>query len=218
MTTAPEKIQELVKKFSKYKKSNYNETTTRVEYIDPLFIALGWDVHNDLNTSYANRDVIHEDAIKVGGSTKAPDYSFRIDRKRKFFVEAKRPSINIDSNKKPSYQLRRYGWSAQLPLGVVTDFEEFAVYDCRIKPKENDKSTVARVAYFTYDQYIDHWGEISSLFSKESVKEGSLDKYPVKKNYARKLWVNVSPKKLINGVKFLLKILFCTTLVCPKKK
>lgn len=40
-------------------------------------------------------DVIHEDAVKVSGVTKAPDYSFRIGGQRKFFVEAKQPSINI---------------------------------------------------------------------------------------------------------------------------
>jgi hypothetical protein len=41
------------------------------------------------------RDVIFEDSLKVGGATKAPDYCFRIGGMRKFFVEAKKPSVNI---------------------------------------------------------------------------------------------------------------------------
>jgi hypothetical protein len=33
--------------------------------------------------------------------------------------------------------VERYAWSAKLPLSVLTDFEEFAVYDCRIKPSSS---------------------------------------------------------------------------------
>src|SRR3989304_7772548 len=82
----------------------------------------------------AYKDVIHEDAIKIGGYTKAPDYCFRIGGTRKFFVEAKKPAVDIRQDASPAFQLRRYAWSAQLPLSILTDFEEFAVYDCRIKP------------------------------------------------------------------------------------
>lgn len=41
------------------------------------------------------KDVIHEDQIKVGGAMKAPDYCFRIGGTRKFFLEAKKPSVFI---------------------------------------------------------------------------------------------------------------------------
>jgi hypothetical protein len=46
--------------------------------VNPLFEALGWDVYNKKGYAEAYKDVVHEDAIKVGGATKAPDYSFRI--------------------------------------------------------------------------------------------------------------------------------------------
>jgi len=69
--------------------------------------------------------VIHEDAIKVGSATKAPDYAFRIGGTRKFFVEAKRPSVGIKDDPEPAYQLRRYAWSAKLSLSILSDFEEF---------------------------------------------------------------------------------------------
>jgi len=71
---------------------SYNETQIRREFIDPLFKALGWDIDNQQGHAEAYKDVIHEDAIKVGGATKAPDYCFRIGGVRKFFVEAKKPS------------------------------------------------------------------------------------------------------------------------------
>ncbi|MFO7870331.1 MAG: type IV restriction endonuclease, partial [Kiritimatiellia bacterium] len=39
--------------------------------------------------------MVREDPIHIEGKPKAPDYSFRIGGVRKFFVEAKKPSINI---------------------------------------------------------------------------------------------------------------------------
>ena len=78
-----------------------------------------------------DKEVIHEHSISIAGGTKAPDYCFRLSGVPKFFVEAKKPSINIKDDTHPAYQLRRYAWSAKLPLSILTDFEEFAVYDCR---------------------------------------------------------------------------------------
>lgn len=178
---APQIVIELVERFQRnieaYKSGQYNETQVRREFIDPFFEALGWDVNNRQGWAEAYKEVIHEDAVKVGGVTKAPDYSFRIGPSRKFFVEAKKPSINIKDDIAPAFQLRRYAWSAKLPLSIVTDFEEFAVYDCRIKPDKADKSSVARTVYLTFKQYVEKWDEIAAIFSREAVLKGSFDKY-----------------------------------------
>lgn len=88
------KISELVERFDDqkefYKKSDYNETLTRKDYIDPFFEALGWDMNNKLGAWEAYREVIHEDRLKIAEQTKAPDYSFRLlGGQRLFFVESK---------------------------------------------------------------------------------------------------------------------------------
>ncbi len=123
------------------------------------------------------KDVIHEDAIKIAGATKAPDYCFRIGGVRKFFLETKKPSIDIKDQTSPAYQLRRYAWSAKLPISILTDFEETAIYDCRLRPKPSDKSSIGRVRFYTYTQYLDSFEEIYNLLSKESVLKGSFDKF-----------------------------------------
>ena len=87
----------------------------------------------------AYKEVIHEDAIS-GGGTKHPITAFRIGGTRKFFVEAKKPAVNINEDISPAYQLRRYAWSAKLPLSILTDFEELAVYDCRVMPDQTDNA------------------------------------------------------------------------------
>lgn len=90
----PEEVAELVERFNRhreaYRSGQYNETQLRREFIDPFFKALGWDVDNVQGYAEPYKDVVHEDAIKIGGWTKAPDYCFRIGGARKFFVEAKK--------------------------------------------------------------------------------------------------------------------------------
>ena len=117
---AKQKFGELVDRFrynlDVYKKSTYNETQVRREFIDPFFEALGWDVSNKQGFAEQYKEVVHEDVIKEDVS--------------------------------PSYQLRRYAWSAKLPLSVVTDFEVLSVFDCQIKPNPTDKTGVGRIAYY----------------------------------------------------------------------
>ncbi len=181
MANAPSKVVDLIETFARnietYKRQPYNETQVRREFIDPFFEELGWDVANKQGYAPAYRDVIHEDAIKIAGTTEAPDYCFRIGGFRKFFVEAKKPSVDIKDDTHPAYKLRRYAWSAKLPLSILTDFEEFAVYDCRIRPKQADRASTARIQYLTYKDYIEKWDEIANVFSKDAVLKGSFDKF-----------------------------------------
>jgi type I restriction-modification system DNA methylase subunit len=177
----PKDIENLIERFDRnretYLSGQYNEALLRQDFLNPFFESLGWDMANKAGYAEAYRDVIHEDALKIGGATKAPDYCFRIGSVKKFFVEAKKPSVNLKVDVSPAFQLRRYAWSAKLPLSILTDFEEFAVYDCRIKPVQTDKASTGRVLYLTYQDYPKKWDEIVGVFSREAVLKGSFDKY-----------------------------------------
>lgn len=178
---APETVIELIERFERnrtaYRSEQYNEARLRIEFLNPFFEALGWDVNNKQGYAEAYKDVIYEDAIKIGGATKAPDYCFRIGGTRKFFVEAKKPVINLKDASEPAFQLRRYAWSAKLPLSILTDFEEFAVYDCRIKPDRDDRAITARILYLSYTDYLQKWDEIAAIFSRNAILKGSFDTY-----------------------------------------
>jgi hypothetical protein len=116
---APSTVRALVEKFSEhrdtYHRAGYNETLLRRDFLDPFFEALGWDMTNRQGYAEAYRDVIHEDALVVEKSARAPDYCFRIGGTRKFFVEAKKPAVDIKTDISPAFQLRRYAWTAKLP-------------------------------------------------------------------------------------------------------
>ena len=73
---APSIVMELVDRFHRnldvFKRDGYKETRVRVEFIDPLFEALGWDVRNVQGHAEQYKDVIHEAALKMGGEVHAP--------------------------------------------------------------------------------------------------------------------------------------------------
>jgi type I restriction-modification system DNA methylase subunit len=195
-------IEELIVRFNEqidsYKSGQYNETLTRRDFIDPFFKALGWDIDNSQGYAEAYREVIHEDKVKIGRATKAPDYSFRLGGgKRLFFVEAKKPSIDVKGDITVAYQIRRYGWSAKLPVSIITDFEEFAVYDCTKKPNPADKSGVARIKYLRFDKYLAEFDYLWNTFSKEQVLKGSFDRY-VQKDTVKKGTATVDKEFLIS--------------------
>ena len=78
---APVSVLKLIENFENnieaYQGGKYKETPVRSEFIDPFFMALGWDMDNSSGYAESYRDVVREDVVKVGSSTKAPDYSFR---------------------------------------------------------------------------------------------------------------------------------------------
>ena len=104
--TAFQTIANLVERFEEqkasYKKTDYNETLVRRDFIDPFFKALGWDVDNAQGYAEAYREVIHEDRVKVGSATKAPDYSFRLPGgKRLFFCRSQKAKCGC-KNRNPA--------------------------------------------------------------------------------------------------------------------
>lgn len=172
-------IQTFKNNFNQYKLSTYKEAQVRIEFIDKFFKALGWDIDNEEGNSEQYKDVINEDAIKIAGNTKAPDYAFRIGGQRIFFVEAKKPSVKLKENVESAYQLRRYAWNTSIPISILTDFEEFIIYDCRVKPNEKDDSNVARIMLISFEDYLEQFDKIWDIFSKEAVLKGSFERFVV---------------------------------------
>jgi len=181
MGTCPDSIKRLIDRFDQQsdqvRSPDYNETQLRIDFVNPMFAVLGWDIDNNQGFAEQYREVVHEDRVKVAGATKAPDYSFRVGGQRKYFLEAKKPAVNIKQNWEPAYQLRRYGWSAKLAVSLLTDFEELAIYDCRVQPKLMEKASVARRDFIAYRDYPDRWGFIVGTFSKDAVLRGEFDRY-----------------------------------------
>jgi hypothetical protein len=137
-------IKQLIEKYTAdrdyYLTSKYNETLLRSDFLDPFFELLGWDIKNNAGKPTNEREVILEEALKANASehSKKPDYTFRLFADRKFFVEAKKPFVKIETDPEPAKQVRRYGFTAKLKISVLTNFEYLAIYDCSEVVQPND--------------------------------------------------------------------------------
>lgn len=96
----PDSVTKLVQRFAdnraQYLQTNFNETQTRIDFVNPFFAALGWDMDNAQGLPEAYRQVVHEDAPKIERTVKAPDYSFRLGGQRKYFLETKKLLVVIN--------------------------------------------------------------------------------------------------------------------------
>ncbi len=177
------KVVELVQRFQHNEAdcllNGYNETQARTDFITPLLEAFGWDVHNHAGHSLALREVIEEATVEVGEErlSKRPDYELRLARQRKLFVEAKKPSVRIDRDRAPAFQTRRYGYSASLPISVLTNFHQLAIYDCQPVPQETDEAHVARLLLVGYHEFEEQFEMLWLHLSRRSVYSGEFDKH-----------------------------------------
>lgn len=173
-----------------YIKPTYGETSLRVEFLDPLFCIFGWDVNNEAGLSIYTREVIHEASVTVDDedaahANKKPDYAFRIGGETKFFLEAKKPYVNIVERREPAFQARRYGWNGNHAIAVLSNFEDLSIYDCGYRPTEDQGPAFARISHYHFDELVEHFEEIYALLSKESVAAGSLENVDVREQAAK---------------------------------
>ncbi|WP_411834562.1 Eco57I restriction-modification methylase domain-containing protein [Pseudoxanthomonas mexicana] len=155
----------------------YNETQARTDFITPLLGAFGWDVYNASGQSSLLRDVVEEATVEVGEKlNKRPDYELRLAGQRKFFVEAKKPSVSIETNKEAAFQVRRYGFSAGFAISVLTNFHRLAVYDTTHAPNANDEANYARLLLVNYDEFEARFDELWPILSRQSVHSGEFDR------------------------------------------
>ena len=176
------RVAELVEAFRQnekdYLSQAYNETQTRTDFISPLLEAFGWDVSNRQGQPLRLREVIEEPTVEIGEEklSKRPDYELRLARQRKLFVEAKKPSVSIQVDRASAFQVRRYGYSGSLPISILTNFHELAIYDCTSRPNADDAAHVARIAHYTYHDYVDAFDDLWPLLARDSVYSGQFDR------------------------------------------
>ena len=164
-----------------YKSSKTKEAEIRLQFIDPFWRVLGWDVGDSLGAGPAEADVIIEknvDTAEVGGfRSRRPDYLFRVGGFARFIVEAKKPSIDLDSDPAAIFQAKSYAWNSTIPFAILTDFDQFRLFDTTLKPIMGEP-TRGLVADFKIDfgQYESQWDTLTATFGREAVEGGSLER------------------------------------------
>lgn len=179
--TAPARLIDLVARFAADEArltasaSGYQETEVRVEYIDPLLELLGWDMVNAQGLPNNLKDVLREESQEGDGGR--PDYTFRIASAKKFFVEAKKPSVDIANNKAAAFQVRSYGHTVGLPVSILTNFRTLRIYDTRLEPKSGDDADVGLLDSIRFADLPTRFADLLARFGRDSVAHGSIDNF-----------------------------------------
>ena len=180
-----EDIATLVQGFATHIKSlkspETKEATIRQNYIDKFWRHLGWDVGDHAQRGPAESEVIIEknvETAEAGGlRSRRPDYLFRVGGAPRFVVEAKKPSVQIDTDQKAIYQAKQYAWNSTIPFAILTDFEQFRLYDTTLKPIFNEPGR-GLVADFSleFGDYVTQWDVLVATFGRDAVLGNSLDR------------------------------------------
>ena len=171
-----QKLNELIKSFElnydKYKSSEYNESECRLEYIDLFFECFGWDVNNKKRKDPRHKEVIVESYNRDYGK---PDYSMTFNGIPVFFVEAKKPSVDILGDRDCAFQAKKYGWSANHKISILTNFENLLIYDTTLEPNKEDYTNNSLIGLYNFKEYVEKYDEIYSKISRENVYNGTFD-------------------------------------------
>jgi len=95
-----------------------SEALTRYVLIDPILRALGWDTTDP-------SQVFPEFPAESGGR---PDYALLVEGKPHIMVEAKPLNTNLEKARDKGFH---YCWRNQVPFYVITNGNEWVVYDVR---------------------------------------------------------------------------------------
>lgn len=180
-----EEVAQLVRDFEAneehYLSPRYQEAEVRADYLDKFWTALGWDVNHKYQTNPREQEVKVEKNPDSSASGRKADYAFYLlpdYRNPIFFCEAKKPSRNL-SDREFYFQLVRYGRGASTPVGVLTDFEEFHIVDCRYEANLQKSYPSAQIKTYHFKDYLDRdaFGYIYWLFSREAIEAGKLKEF-----------------------------------------
>lgn len=156
-----ERYKEVAANREKYKTTN--EETTKNRFIEPLFVALGWDIENK-----NQRDEV---TFEYGISKGRVDYGFKLDGVFRFLLEAKALKENLERVDFIK-QAIDYAYNKKCTWAVLTDFESVRIYNATIKTKSPAKSHFLTLRWNEYLEKFDSlW-----LLSREAFEKGILDK------------------------------------------
>ena len=162
-----------------FRSGNYNEAQLRKEFLDPFFQCLGWDMDNTQGLAPQYRDVIHEDALKIGPAHQGPGLR----------VHPARPAQILPRSQETvgQYQGRHRPGLPTPPLCMVRQTAAFHPLRLRgIRHLRHPRQARAersdrqgpQDSYCTFDQYAGQMGRNRrEVFSRDAILKGSFDKY-----------------------------------------
>lgn len=200
-----QRLAELIDEYNKFKKQGKLDLTSEQtirDWLSNLLAIFDWDVRD---TSQILQEKVLSKAEKeklkeIGSQNTRPDYTFRIAKQKLTFLDAKDITIKIIDDAEAAFQIKSYGWSILAPCAFISNFEEFAIYDCTYTPEQGQDPALGRL-YFGIDEYIANFEILETHLLKENVYKGKLNEI-----YAASLQGNRYIEKITPDLKFALQL------------
>jgi len=164
----------LIDQYNAYKrkgKLDFTSEETIRTWLNVFLEIFGWDA-KDTNQILQEKILTREEKDKlkdIGSYHSKPDYTFKRGRTKKLaFLDAKDIAITIKTDKASAYQIKSYGWSISAPCSFISNFEEFAIYDCTYVPSRDQEPDFGR-SYFTMDEYVANFDILEKHLLKENL-------------------------------------------------
>lgn len=180
MSKRKEQLKQLIEKYHVFKREGRldlsSEETMRT-WINEFLLIFDWNV---MDTSQILQEKVlsieeRERLEDINSTSIRPDYTFRVGNKKLTFLDAKAVSVNIETSVSSAFQIKSYGWSIQAPCTFLTNFEEFAIYDCTYIPNQTQLVNLGRI-YLKIDDFIENFDIIEKHVLKSNILNGTLEK------------------------------------------
>lgn len=173
------KIEKLKADFDSYiesQNSYISEEKIRSGYINKLLEILGWNISNpnEVVEELILQGLAEDKLNFINSKHRRPDYLLCKDGIGRLFIEAKSSDVNFKDSYEIAFQIRSYSWSKGLPIGIVTNFREFCVYDTSFEPHINQDPQY-RTILFTIDDLINEYDRYSRYLSKNFIYNSFSD-------------------------------------------
>lgn len=174
------KLEELIREYKRntnfITKRNITEETIR-GYLNRMLEIFGWNVL-DTNEIIQEKKLVGEQRERlreINSTHVKPDYQLMRGKNIQAFLDAKDLNVNLIEDRNVAFQIRSYGWSAQVPCSFVSNFEQFGIYDCRFEPNPNQEANYGTGTIFlSVDEYIEKYDVLYDFLHRDSMYNGRL--------------------------------------------
>lgn len=169
-------IEEYNRALRKVSKNKVSEETVR-SWLNEFLAVFGWDVRNVKQVwQEAVLDERNRRRLESINSThKRPDYTLLGGSEIKTFLDAKSLSVDVFADKAVAFQIRSYGWSAQVPCAFVSNFAQLAIFDTRFKPNAS-QDAVHGVIQIGVDSYLENFDLLFDHLWRGNIISGWLNR------------------------------------------
>ncbi len=163
----------LVNRYNQYKLEGRldltSEETIRT-WLNEMLGIFGWDVQDtsqilqEKMLTKAEKEKLQE----IDSTHTQPDYTFKLGKEKLTFLDAKDINVDLITDKKAAFQIRAYGWSISAPCAFISNFEQFAIYDCGYQPEKGQAANIGRTI-FSIDEYIENFELLDNHLYKHNI-------------------------------------------------